>query len=271
MRKTILIIKLMLSLTITLFVSQCKTAGRHRPVPVVEAPKPEPKPMPKPEPKPQAEIKRILKPAEIGWSMESFMRNPFPTPIPKPSAEARLTERFYKVTPKLKDVNRILMSALDSNKYSRWSYYYIEGGFVLVTQLERIKSNGISYAESDRWNDQSTSGAGRPFSLKDYINALFHARPGYYRCIVFIVTSKNFTTSGTLPDSFTADIWLDKGFNYLPVEVLESDLTQQHTVSAMIYEFKKPENGTKVTLVIPSSVSGNKHLINSGIAKFLPK
>ena len=270
MKLTSLILKLLMLIMFFVSVSQCKTTSTHS-QPVIEPPKREHKPEAKPEPKPEPKPVVKVKPAEIGMSLEDFKRNPFPSPIPTPSAEARLTDRFLKVASKLKDVNKILISALDSNKYSRWSYYYVEGGFALVTQLERINANGFSYAEPNRWDDQFTSGAGKPFSLKDYISALFHARPGYYRCIVFIVTTKNFTTSGSPPDSNIVDIWLDKGFNYLPYEVLEADFTEQYTVNAMIYEFKKPENDTKVTLILPSSVSGNKHLINSGIAKYLPK
>jgi hypothetical protein len=256
--------------------------------PVTELPKPQPKPEPKPAPKPApsrdweyttksgTEAAPYPPPVTYGEpskgadELEIFKFTQFPTnPVPKPSAEIVITKFFSKAN-NLGDVNDVLTSALDQNDYIEKKYLYVPNGFALVTQVERIDENGYSITGSARWNDDVRIPFG-DFNVKRYLNALFKAKPGYYRCIVFIVTSDNFKTSGPSPDRKLVDTWFTDGFNHLPEALMAWNFTKRHVVTAEIYEFKKSDSGTTVKLVVPATPPGNIHLINSGILKILSK
>lgn len=289
MKEFCLCLRMMLILIVLLSFNQCqstKMAGKTGPV--AELPKPMPKPEPRPEPKPvpSKDWEHSAKsrpeatpypppvtygePSKASEELEIFMFTQFPTnPVPKPSAEVVIT-KFLSKADNLGDVNSILSSALDQNKYLERKYMYVPGGFALITQLERIDANGYSATESARWNVDIKIPFG-DFNIKQYLNALFKAQKGYYRCIVFIVTSKNFQTSGSSPSRAFVDNWLKEGFIRLPLAVEEWKFTKDYIVAAEIYEFTKPENGMEVTLMTPASPSGYIHLTNSGILKILAK
>jgi len=194
----------------------------------------------------------------------------FPLPPPAPSASEDLTDYFRSYASKLKDVNKALISALKKNGYTRRSYFHVPNGFALVTQLEKIDHDAFSIPEPNRW---STSGddVSILFSIQDYIFSLFNAKPGYYRCIVFVITTDLYSFSDSTLSWEEKDKWLNDGVIKLPRTVGKKKFTEDYTVMALIYEFKKLENEEDAEMIIPSSNSGMRHLDHSGIIKSLEK
>jgi hypothetical protein len=158
----------------------------------------------------------------------------------------------------LSDVDRKLAAALDSGDYSERSYYAVPDGFALVTRLEQIEADGTPKKSPDRWTLQV-----RPlgkFSLSAYLKALFKATPGFYRIIVFVVTSQSFSQTTTAVSREDAVLWISSGLNTLPVALGEHEFSDEHRCTALIYEFKQPGSGASARLDLPSDLPGRTHL-----------
>jgi hypothetical protein len=192
----------------------------------------------------------------------------FPWPPPRASAMKKLEPNLLKNPICLGDVDTCLSKALEAAGYVEKSYFFIKGGFALVTKLEQINGDGKPKGLPDRWSVNVAPL--KEFSLSAYLKALFTSNPGYFRIIVFIITHYPFTQNekGVVFDD--AIDWLYKGVNELPPAISERKFSTEHTVSALIYEFEKPKSGEAVPLV-PGRLTCNVHLLNSGILNSLER
>ena len=190
----------------------------------------------------------------------------FPLPPPQPSATDEIPPTYFERSKSLDDVNNILTKALDKCGYLRKSYFYVPDGFALVTQLEKINLDGSPKGDDERWVAETQVGS---FSLKDYFKRLLKANPGFYRCIVFVVTDKYFHYSDTLATKNQANQWLIDGVNRLPAEIGQLGLNSNYAFNVLIYEFKKNENDTATNIVLPSPVMGKMQLTKSGFYRGL--
>lgn len=189
----------------------------------------------------------------------------FPWPPPKASAREVIPDAFLRRTDHgvvlFRDVESILHSALDNCGYSESSYFAVPGGFAIATRIEQINKNGIPKSGEERWALKSSPI--NPFTnFSAYVNALFKGNPGYYRVIVFIITSDGFSQGKTEPGKAEVERWFNEGFNILPTETGQSEYTDHYRCTALIYEIKiTPQSST----VIPGSLTGKTHLVRSGI------
>ena len=167
--------------------------------------------------------------------------------------------------PHLGHVNYTLRLALDTAGYTEASYYTVPDGFALVTHLEQINPDGTpKKPDHVRWSTQLAR-VGQ-FTLSAYLKALFLANPGYYRVIVFVVTSQPFSQSEATVTRDEAIAWLRHGGNALPFGIATQPLLASHKVTALIYEFEKSDiDELEAKFTIPGRLSTNIHLTNSGI------
>lgn len=187
-------------------------------------------------------------------------------PAPKASDVHPIDKKFFANAKSNEDFNQILIRALDANKYYRKTYYPAKGGFALVTQLEQINADGSSKNESNRWVTDIIIKMDE-FSLSEYFKILFSATPGYYRCIVFIVSTENITFSDREIsqddiESFLSEGWIEK----LPMEI-GSNGNPNASVTALIYQFKKNTNTDEPVFV--GNITPRISLQKSGIIKSL--
>jgi hypothetical protein len=139
----------------------------------------------------------------------------FPWPPPVASSTEVIPTSTLKMISKsgtMKDLDAILVSALTKNGYSERSYYAVPGGFVLVTRLEQIESNGKPMSMPARWSAQ-TSLSSNHFSMIDYLRALLKAPPGYYRVIAFVVTPTPFAERSKSVSESEVSAWQQKDEN----------------------------------------------------------
>lgn len=182
----------------------------------------------------------------------------FPWPPPRASAMAVIPAVFFANDRFLGDVSNRIGAALDVGGYFERSYFAAPGGFAMVTRLEQINPDGTSKREEkERWSLKSGP-IGR-FSLADYLRTLFTAPAGYYRIIVFVVSSQPFTQSDERVERSEAGAWLSQGLNALPEEITQLSYTKRHTVTALIYEFEQPGR-QEAMLMLPSDLTGRAHL-----------
>lgn len=194
----------------------------------------------------------------------------FELPPPQPSATYNFPSEFLSKYEVFGDLEAVLNNSLNQAAYARWSYYYVQNGFAVATQLEKIEEDGSPCVEAERWEVNSDNLSEiQEFSIRDYITSLFKAEPGYYRCIVFVVTSDYFTYSTTPPSKDEALEWIDEGSNRLPKWLASQNLTSDHRLTALIYEFKKLENSESAKILIPSKQSGKNHLEKSKLYSYI--
>jgi len=191
----------------------------------------------------------------------------FPWPPPKASAMANLPNKFFRTSEEeivhLQDVDSRLSDALDSAGYVEKSYYAVPDGFALVARLEQINTDGKPKSGSDRWAVEV--GPVHEFSLSAYLRALFTGEPGYFRLIVFIVTSQPFSQSDKTISRSEVIGWLSGGFNKIPAEVGMRLYSKEHNCTALIYEFEKKREEETAQTLIPGRLSAKTHLENSEI------
>jgi len=188
----------------------------------------------------------------------------FPWPPPRASAFDTIPRELLVgnvAHPTLSTVAQAIESAFQQAGYGERSYYGVPSGFAMASQIEQINVDGSPKEPVDRWSLEIPPL--RKFSLSSYLNALFSARAGYYRVIVFIVTSKAFPQS---PESVTAETsrqWVSSGLNKLPEEIGNQGYSAAHSCTALIYEFK--QTGKHADLLDPSQIPAKTHLDKAGL------
>ena len=186
----------------------------------------------------------------------------FAWPPPKASAFVSLPLNADLKLATLGDAAARLEQALDAAGYGERSFYTVPDGFALTARLEQIAEDGRPLAPPKRW---VLSTGFEKFSLKNYLQALFHAAPGRYRLIAFVVTTKPFRQQNEPVSLETAKAWLWEGLNVLPEDVSVSPYTHAHKSTALIYEFSKRSGGDGVVLSDPSDLTGALHLERSSL------
>jgi hypothetical protein len=196
---------------------------------------------------------------------------PFPPPQASTYVEIKRNLLFADAAKSmtLADVNDTLEKALTKAGYVEKSYYQVPDGFALVTRLEKINEDGSPKPEEVRWVGAKEKQ--RIFSISDYLKQLFTANPGYYRIIVFIVTSQAFSQDGEQTVSREEAMnWLTEGNVQLPDSIAKKNYTKQHKCTALVYQFERPNSAAQETILLtPSSVPATSHLTRSGIFKGL--
>jgi hypothetical protein len=241
-----------------------------RPVPrsTIEEPLTTARPAPAPRPEPSA----TSSPDYTGWDKERGVEveeqeavPEFPWPPPKASASATISRELLLANqeyPKLGDAVAALDLAFQKAGYGERSYYSVPGGFAMASRIEQMNQDGTAKGLADRWSLEVPPM--RKFSFSAYMTALFRARPGYYRVIVFVVTSHPFSQSSATTTSEEAGLWVSSGLNALPENIASRDYTSAHRCTALIYEFKRM--GTQhAEFVDPSKITGQIHLEKSGL------
>ncbi len=110
----------------------------------------------------------------------------------------------------------------------------------------------------------------REFSLSEYIKALFTARSGRFRVIVFLL-SINVRQDSKVPGEETATNWSSGGLTKLPPTYGRTPFSDQYACTALIYEFEKKDYSSDAQTVVPGKIKGMAHLVKAGIWGFLSK
>jgi hypothetical protein len=193
----------------------------------------------------------------------------FPFPPPMASAFDTIPRELlvaHKTHSKLKDVDVALSSAFAKCGYGEKSFYAVPDGFAMASRLEQINADGSFGA--NRWSLETAPI--RSFSITSYLSALFRARAGHFRVVVFVVTNHAFGQTDAKVSSDQATSWVKKGLNQLPKKIGDRDYTDDYTCTALIYEFETLGGGQS-RFVEPSEITGRAHLEKSGLLSALAR
>lgn len=207
-------------------------------------------------------------PIEVGAEGPEETQIPqFPFPPPLASAFDSIPRELlvtYKTHPKLKDVDAALSSAFAKCGYGEKSFYAVPDGFAMASRLEQINADG-SFGPN-RWSLETEPI--RSFSITSYLSALFRARAGHFRVVVFVITNHPFEQIDAKVSSDQATSWVKKGLNQLPKKIGDRDYTDDYNCTALIYEFETLGGGQS-RFVEPSEITGRTHLEKSGLLSAL--
>jgi CarboxypepD_reg-like domain len=192
----------------------------------------------------------------------------FPWPPPQFSGESVIDRARFAQAKQFGDVDLLLSKALQSLQYGDKAYYYIPGGFALVSRIEQIDKNGDALPPPGRWSVETVYT--KQLSWREYIRRLFFTTPGYFRIIVFTVTDQPFASNGRDISRDSAMVWLSRGLNVLPASIANKAYSPETACTALIYEFQKPESGEPI-LDVPGILTGLEHLNHSKIPDALQK
>jgi hypothetical protein len=193
----------------------------------------------------------------------------FPFPPPQASAFEEIPREMVvgrKAHPLLRDAEAALAAAFVSCGYGEKSYHPIPDGFAMASRVEQINADGAPAA--NRWSLEVSPIS--EYSLEGYFKALFYARPGRYRVIVFVVTNHPFSQTEEKVDREEAGKWTSHGMNKLPKEIGDREYSDDYACTALIYEFRLSGNG-KTDFVEPSQMTGRTHLEKAGILAALAR
>lgn len=255
--------------------SGCSSERPAPPSPSQQVSAPPPPPPPPPAgAEPPSELVRRKKSAKPPSASESASAPTGPDsaipqfPWPPPAASARQVIRrdllaASRRLDRLGDVDALLSDALEHAGYTEKSYWSVPLGFALATRLEQIDAAGKPKPPPARWSAEMPRLTGG-FSLRAYLRALFTAEPGFYRIVVFIVTSALFSDSNQPVTSDEARAWVAKGLNALPESLAGQPYGSDVVCTAMIYEFER-QSGSEAQPLVPSPLDAHAHLVGSGL------
>ena len=194
----------------------------------------------------------------------------FPWPPPIPTATLRLPDSLVAIPGRdsLGAVLARLRTALTRVADVDWqpSIYAIDTtGFAVVTRMEAIDADGRPKPGAERWNTPRDRLPSRISGLVDYLRALFFARPGFYRVVVFAVTDLPSQPSSDTLDARRAEALVRGGTDDLPASLKRFPLGPDGRCLALIYEFEKPSEGDSARLVTSTPVGAWQHLALAGL------
>jgi hypothetical protein len=129
------------------------------------------------------------------------------------------------------------------------------GGFALVARMERIKPDGTPFPEPARWLKEGSP----KLSLMDLLVDLFFENPGYFRVIVFVVTSDlvpGHNARATLPEP-------EDGAPGIPPKLAGEPFAGKE-VLALVYSFERRPDA-KVMPWEDGAPSARQHLEKAGV------
>jgi hypothetical protein len=164
-----------------------------------------------------------------------------PWPPPRPTDRHvfdGLAQQFTSVS----EFDRFLRSKLKEAGYNNFSYFSAPDGFLLATRIEQLDENRAPLAENRRWISDTVA---QPLAPKEYWLTLLRGRRGYYRVMVFVLTTD---TTAPRPEGATSDDakrWVNTGCTAIPRDVGRVPITSDHIFYVLTYEFSA-EKGRNV-------------------------
>jgi hypothetical protein len=200
--------------------------------------------------------------ADLGRVTEVSLPRAFPWPPPRPSARLIINQQLINAT--IAPVNTLgqvadkLQESLSGAGYEGSGFLAAPNGFVIVTQVEQTDAEG-SPISGHRWVGDIA--AGGSFSLNSIIRLLVAAPAGYFRVIVFVVSDH--PEAGGEDNSEKLELlrrWSQVSQLRLPPSVRSMPYDDSYSVTALVYEFEKHENGDDPSARVPGRLAAMRHL-----------
>lgn len=202
-----------------------------------------------------------------GMAPSSYFSNGFPKASSKIELDPQKIFNSDKHTHKKEEytlghLNNHLQRILARIGYSEFSYFQIEGGFVLSTRLEQINADGSPKNGRMRW--ESKLGLNDEFTFESVIKRIFQSPKGHYRVFLFVVSSSDILESDHVVSEETVISWLRNGAVRISDTTSQVVLADNHTCVAFVYEFYQKGLHSKPIFVDSNAIPAKNHLSASG-------
>lgn len=130
-------------------------------------------------------------------------------------------------------------AALRDEGYNASRYYRTCGGFVVVTKVERLRSDGRPFDDADRFVPLDAQlSAIEDMSIEGILRALVRVSPGRFRMLAIVTSNRELAPEGAMTGAMARD-FADGGVLRLPAVMRGQPLTPAHDITVLVYEFEK--------------------------------
>ena len=205
--------------------------------------------------------------------IEAWQRVLMPWPPPCASAVALVDRAFLDAVNQgrrprqLEEVHAILNETLHRHGFGQARTFGAPNGFALVTSIEQIHEDGTPL--EGRARHSALIAVIKSYSLTSFVNALLRAPVGYFRVVALVVTDRAFTNYGDRATLEEIREWADRGHLTLPKETARRELTPDHRIYALIYEFEKRNNSDRPTVTPPIRLTTREHLEHTALGDYV--
>lgn len=208
-------------------------------------------------------------PSEAPSERSVYLPQLFPWPPPDASARGQIDRHLFNgAEPKdLGALADILAKAMADAGYTGAGYLGVPGGFAMVSRIEQTDDDGRPLEGEGRWAVDTPSI--RSFTIAGYLRALLTSEPGYFRVVVLIATDERYSMSGARGRLQTLERWARQGLNALARSVRDLPFTEDHIITALIYEFEKPNRSDDPVVRLPGRHDAVKHLMFTRFAGYV--
>lgn len=171
-------------------------------------------------------------------------------------------------TPTLGKVDDAIRKTLTNAGFQQWSYYVVNNGFAVITQVEQFDaqaSNAKCVSGNNRWRD--TPPEENIASLLNYLKGFLWPRNGYFRFFVFVVSDQPMPKGreDVKIDPKQVDKLMRCGSNSLTEDMARMAFTTAHKVTILVYEMEVPETTRIGAERVPPKFQPAQHLEGSSI------
>ncbi len=168
----------------------------------------------------------------------------------------------------LYDAGEKFVTAFSDAGYLQNSFYSVPGGFILVTDTEKIDLDGSALEGNARYQ---MPGSIRDLSLGRIIRNLFFERPTtMYRYIAVVVSNQPFVTSEKQLKIDEAKTVVQHGITNLTDRAKNVPFSKDFKVTALIYEYENRGVNYDLDFVAPGRINPAIHLKKTNLGFTVP-
>lgn len=201
--------------------------------------------------------------ADSGLAAEAV----FPCRPPQGSDSLSIDRRMLGLSPgpaTLGDVGNRLAAAFAQAGYPNPHYYRTCGGFVMVAQVERMRSDGRPFTPGRFVDLKGKFSTIEDFSLRGIVTAILTVNPGRFRLVAVRVSDRAAAFGPALkPDD--ANVLGEGGAPMLADAIAEHPFSATHKVLALVYEFERSPGAGAARLVTPPKRTAMQNLQLAGL------
>lgn len=185
-----------------------------------------------------------------------------PWPPPRATSSYSFPQRAMSDFGTLGAFNNSLQTKLRAAGFYDFSYFLTPGGFALATPIERIDSEGHPASGSSRWKGGIIPVG--PTSFSDWVKKVLYDEEGYFRVLVFFVTTDNSQNADKSATFDEASNWAANGCRGLPAVLRTAKISPDHVFYALAYVFSASK-GKGPEQISNFGASVSQQFANTGI------
>jgi hypothetical protein len=185
-----------------------------------------------------------------------------PWPPPRATSSYLFPQRTLSDFGTVGAFNDALQTKLRAAGFYDFSYFVAPGGFALATPIERIDEEGHPASGSSRWKGGNIPVG--PTSFSDWVKKVLYDEEGYFRVLVFFVTTDSSQSADKGATFEEASNWAAHGCRGLPAKIRTTKISSDQVFYALAYVFSSSK-GKSSEQLSSFGASVSQQFANTGI------